>query len=82
MSDETLSERALNWAADILTFSDIIDLYFIMSDLFDIDISDYEKWENAYGDAECNRAASGLQYTKDASGNEYINGAPIGKVVL
>lgn len=78
MSDyeSTLSEKAetfLNWAADHITFADVIDLYFIVSDLVDIQISETERCETAYFDAMA-------MNTIDSAG-KYGN-IPIGKLVL
>jgi len=42
-----------NWIADQLASIDVIDLYFIKSDLYDVDISEEEACETAHFDAEC-----------------------------
>jgi hypothetical protein len=65
----------LNWVADTFTQSDIIDLYFVASDLIDIPITDDEKFEMACGDTMAMRAVENL------NGNEYT-GVPLGKLVL
>jgi hypothetical protein len=46
-----MTEMLLNWVADTLARSDVIDLYFILSDLVDIPISEAEACETAYFDA-------------------------------
>lgn len=46
-----MTEMLLNWIADTFARSDIVDLYFVVSDLFDIEISEAEICETAYFDA-------------------------------
>ena len=41
----------VNWVIDSLASEDVIDLYFILSDLKDIPISEAEQCETAYFDA-------------------------------
>lgn len=41
----------VNWVIDFLASDDVIDLYFILSDLVDIPISDLEKQE--WGENDC-----------------------------
>lgn len=47
----TLSEKALGWVADRLDSSDFIDIYFILSDLVDINLTDIEMCETASFDS-------------------------------
>jgi hypothetical protein len=63
----------VNWVIDSLASEDVIDLYFILSDLVDIDLTAEELCETAYFDA-----------LATATVNEY-NGdraVPLGKLVL
>ena len=58
---------------DSLANEDVIDLYFILSDLVDIDLTEAEKCETAYFDSLASATVS--EYTGDS-------GIPIGKLVL
>lgn len=49
----SMTEMLLNWVADTFARSDVIDLYFILSDLVDIPQSEAELCETAYHDALC-----------------------------
>jgi hypothetical protein len=62
----------VNWVIDSLASEDVIDIYFILSDLVDIDLTAEELCETAYFDA-----------LATATVNEY-NGdrVPLGKLVL
>ena len=42
-----MAEKMIGWIADKLSSSDFIDLYFILSDLVDINLSDAELCETA-----------------------------------
>ena len=68
-----MTEMLLNWVADTFSRSDIIDLYFILSDLVDIPITEAELCESAYFDALA-------QHTID--NNDGDPGIPIGKLVI
>jgi hypothetical protein len=46
-----MSEMLFNWVSDRFASSDIIDLYFVLSDLVDIPISESERYEAAFYDA-------------------------------
>lgn len=63
----------VNWVIDSLASEDVIDLYFILSDLVDINLSEAEITENACFDALANTTS------REGSGNHNI---PIGKRVL
>jgi len=47
----------VNWVIDSLASEDVIDLYFILSDLVDIDLTDAEIAESACFDALANATA-------------------------
>jgi len=66
------TEILLNWIADTFAKTDVIDLYFILSDLVDIPISEAELCETAYFDAMASESVN--QYTGDNT--------PIGKTVI
>jgi hypothetical protein len=63
----------VNWVIDTLASEDVIDLYFILSDLVDIDLSEAEICETAYFDALA--TATVREYGGDRS-------VPLGKLVL
>lgn len=63
----------VSWVTDSLASKDVIDLYFIWSDLFDVEISDAEACETAYFDTLASNTA------RDGNGEHNI---PIGKRVL
>jgi len=63
----------VNWMIDSLASEDVIDLYFIMSDLVDINLTEAEKCESAFFDSLANVAA------REYHGEKYI---PIGKQVF
>jgi len=44
----------VNWVIDTLVNEDVIDLYFILSDMFEINLTDEEVTETALNDAMCN----------------------------
>lgn len=56
-----MTETLLNWIADTFARSDIVDLYFVVSDLFDIEISEAEICETAYFDAMASSQAQEYQ---------------------
>jgi hypothetical protein len=70
-----MTEILLNWVADRFASSDIIDLYFVLSDLADIPLTEAERCETAYFDALATHTVEGI----NASQYESI---PIGKLVL
>ncbi len=63
----------VNWAIDTLASEDVIDLYFILSDLVDINLTEAEICESACFDALASTIA------RDGKGDCNI---PIGKRVL
>lgn len=68
-----MAEMLLNWVADTFARSDIIDLYFIISDLVDIPLSEAELCETAYFDALATAAVN----------DHRDNGlTPLGKLVI
>jgi hypothetical protein len=63
----------VSWVFDSLAGEDVIDLYFIMSDLVDINLTEAEIYESAHYDSlACSSA-------RENSGNY---NTPIGKQVL
>ena len=68
-----MAEMLLNWVADTFARIDIIDLYFVISDLVDIPMSEAELCETAYFDALASHTV--------AEGRS-DNGVPLGKLVL
>ena len=70
-----MAEMLLNWVADTFARSDIIDLYFIISDLVDIPLSEAELCETAYYDAM-------TMHTLDGTSADRSGGIPLGKLVL
>jgi len=70
-----MAEMFLNWIADRFTNTDIIDLYFILSDLVDITISETVIYESAQYDSLATHTAE--SYQRGDIGN-----IPIGKLVL
>lgn len=64
-------ETLLNWVADVFSKSDIIDMYFIVSDLKDIPISAEERAESYHCDAQ----ATAMM------GESHNSSLPHGKVV-
>lgn len=63
----------MNTVIDILASQDVLDLYFVLSDLIDIPISEAESCETAYFDA---MASATVNETKKG------RKTPIGKLVL
>ncbi|MFC1996748.1 hypothetical protein ACFLXI_03960 [Chloroflexota bacterium] len=63
----------VNWVYDTLASEDVIDLYFILSDLVDINLSDVEICESAYCDSLA--SAADREHQKDSQ-------IPIGKQVF
>ena len=63
----------LDWSVDLAASDEIIDLYFIYSDLADIEFSETELYETAQYDAMSNAA------TCEQAGEQHI---PLGKLVV
>ena len=63
-----------NWVIDTLASEDVIDLYFILSDLVDINLTEAEITENA-----CLDALATYTTSNEGQGDRNI---PIGKLVL
>jgi hypothetical protein len=72
---QAMTEMLLNWVADTLARSDIIDLYFILSDLVDIPISEAEACETGHFDALAT-------YTVENAPTRNQKKVPLGKLVL
>lgn len=52
-----MAESIFNWLVDTMARTDVIDLFFVVSDLIDIPQSDVDLAESAYYDAmACNTA--------------------------
>lgn len=71
-----LTENVLNWVADTFAQVDIIDLYFVVSDLVDIPISKEEAAQSAHYDAFASTGANSAQQIAEE------RGVPLGKLVL
>ena len=68
-----MTETILNWFDSTMARTDIIDLYFIVSDLVDIPISEAERCQTAYYDSMATEVAgSAIDH----------DGVPLGKLVL
>jgi len=63
----------VNWVIDSFASDEVIDLYFILSDLVDIELSDTEICETAYFDSLATAAVR--EYSEE-------RGIPLGKLVL
>ncbi|HBX69520.1 MAG TPA: hypothetical protein DEH25_09105 [Chloroflexi bacterium] len=63
----------VNWVIDSLASEDVIDLYFILSDLVDIELSEAEIYETAFFDSLA------TETVKEYQGGHRI---PTGKLVL
>jgi hypothetical protein len=70
-----MAEMLLNWVADTFARSDIIDLYFIVSDLVDIPLTEAEVCQTAYYDAL-------TMHTLNSGAAGTDGGTPLGKLVL
>ena len=70
-----MAEKMIGWIADRLSSSDFIDLYFVLSDLVDINLTDSELCETASLDSLAVNFADGYL------GNKQCN-IPTGKLVL
>ena len=63
----------MDWVIDTLASEDIIDLYFIVSDLIDIPLSEAELAETAFYDSMATSTVNAYQGG---------SGIPLGKLVL
>jgi hypothetical protein len=63
----------VNWVFDNLSSEDVIDLYFVLSDLVEVNLTEAELCESAYYDSMANHTANNHK----GKGN-----VPIGKVVI
>jgi hypothetical protein len=70
-----MAETFLTWIADRFTNTDIIDLYFILSDLVDIPISETVLFESAHYDSLATHTTERFQ-----PGD--LGNIPLGKLVL
>ena len=70
-----MTEMLFNWVSDRFASSDIIDLYFVLSDLVDIPLTEAERCETAYFDSLA------TQMTEGTKASKYAN-IPLGKIVL
>ena len=70
-----MTETLLNWIADTLTRTDIIDLYFVITDLVDMHIPEEERIE-----MDCMNAAA-MNVERDTDYNA-LQDVPLGKLVL
>lgn len=69
----------INWVVDTLMSQDVLDLYFICTDLKDNYMTDDERREYAAGDSQAMQYRP--TYSQDEHGNEYVDGVPTGKYV-
>ena len=70
-----MAEKMLGWIADKLSSSDFIDLYFVLSELVDIHLTDAELCESASLDSLA------VNYAEVYFGNKQCD-IPIGKSVI
>ncbi|MHC4749241.1 MAG: hypothetical protein ACYTFW_05140 [Planctomycetota bacterium] len=63
----------VNWMFDKLASEDVLDLYFVLSDMIEINLTEAEKCEQAYFDSMA---------TQTTRINQGENKVPIGKQVL
>ena len=70
-----MAEMMIDWVADKLSNYDFIDLYFVISNLIDIPLSEAELCETAYYDSFA--ANSAEEYFANAQGT-----VPTGKLVI
>ncbi|MFC1996915.1 hypothetical protein ACFLXI_04825 [Chloroflexota bacterium] len=68
-------ENLIHWFTDRIASSDIIDLYFILSDIVDTPLSKSELCETAYLD-------SVATYTTNSIKTNKIGEIPLGKLVF
>ena len=72
-----MPESLLNWIADTLTRTDVIDLYFVITDLVDMHISEEERIE-----MDCMNARASNDINATAQSISETTGIPLGKLVL
>lgn len=65
----------VNWVIDSLASEDVIDLYFILSDLVDINLSEEEITDNACNDSLASRTQ------REGMSNHRESNIPTGKQV-
>jgi hypothetical protein len=70
-----MAEKMISWIADRLSSSDFIDLYFVLSELVDINLTDAEICETSSLDSLA------VNYTDGYLGNKQST-IPTGKLVL
>lgn len=70
-----MTSTVLNWVTDVFARADIIDLYFTITDLFDIPLTEDEETEMAYFDTYTQRVSE--NYNPADHG-----GTPLGKLVI
>ena len=78
-----MTHMLFNWAEDTFASEDIIDLYFILSDLKDIELSEAEIAEIRHYDSRCAHSVQGYtvenHHVYDADGNDL---GPVGRFVV
>ena len=72
----------VNWVIDTLASEDIIDLYFILSDLADIEMSEAEMSEMAYFDAMASETDYHIKVSETSQTSQANRPTPMGKMVL
>jgi hypothetical protein len=70
-----MADKMIGWIADRLSSSDFIDLYFILSELVDINLTDTELCETASLDS------LSVSYAEVYLGNKQCD-IPTGKIVV
>jgi len=70
-----MANKMIGWIADRLSSSDFIDLYFVLSELVDINLTDAELCETASLDSLA------VNYAEAYLGNKQSD-IPIGKLVI
>jgi hypothetical protein len=69
-----MKDRVLNWLVDTMARTEILDLYFVVTDLIVIPQTPAELAERGHYDAMCIRAVNETDLSK--------NSVPIGKLVI
>ena len=70
-----MTEMLVNWVVDRFASTDIIDLYFVVSELVDIHLTEKEICETAYFNSLANHTASCTKLKQ-------TNITPLGKLVV
>ena len=70
-----MAEKMIGWITDKLSSSDLIDLYFVLSDLVDVNLTDAELCETASLDSLA------VNHAEVYLGNKQCD-IPIGKLVI